>query len=75
MVAIGIGGSYLGPEFVYEALRGSSNSIASGIKLKFLANVDPIDFERAIDGINVESTLFIIVSKTFTTAETMLNAR
>ena len=75
MVAIGIGGSYLGPEFVYEALRGSINSIASGIKLKFLANVDPIDFERAIDGINVESTLFIIVSKTFTTAETMLNAR
>lgn len=75
MVAIGIGGSYLGPEFVYEALRGSSDAITSGIKLKFLANVDPIDFERAIDGINVESTLFIIVSKTFTTAETMLNAR
>jgi len=43
--------------------------------LKFLANVDPIDFERAVDGVDVETTLFIIVSKTFTTAETMLNAR
>lgn len=76
-MAIGIGGSYLGPEFVYEALRGSSagRKAANGIKLKFLANVDPIDFERAVDGLDVETTLFIIVSKTFTTAETMLNAR
>lgn len=77
IVAIGIGGSYLGPEFVYEALRVSSQGRAasSGIKLKFLANVDPIDFESAVEGIDVETTLFIIVSKTFTTAETMLNAR
>ena len=43
--------------------------------LKFLANVDPIDFHRAMDGLDVEETLFIIVSKTFSTAETMLNAR
>ena len=43
--------------------------------LKFLANVDPIDFFRATDGLDVEETLFVIVSKTFTTAETMLNAR
>lgn len=40
-----------------------------------MANVDPIDFKRATEDVNVESTLFIIVSKTFTTAETMLNAR
>jgi len=45
------------------------------MKLKFLANVDPIDFERALEGVDVETTLFVIVSKTFTTAETMLNAR
>ena len=45
------------------------------MKLRFLANVDPIDFARAIDGVNIEETLFVIVSKTFTTAETMLNAR
>ncbi len=45
------------------------------MQLRFLANVDPIDFKRAVEGINPETTLFIIVSKTFTTAETMLNAR
>lgn len=67
----------MGPEFVYEALRYNDEGRASskGMKLKFLANVDPIDFERAMDGVNVEETLFIVVSKTFTTAETMLNAR
>ena len=67
----------MGPEFVYEALRGSTQgrNSSNGIKLKFLANVDPIDFERAVDGLDVETTLFIIVSKTFTTAETMMNAR
>ena len=45
------------------------------MNLKFLANVDPIDFFRATEGLDMESTLFMIVSKTFTTAETMLNAR
>ena len=77
LVAIGIGGSYLGPEFVYEALRFSEEGFKSsqGMTLKFLANVDPIDFARAMQGVNVEETMFIIVSKTFTTAETMLNAR
>lgn len=43
--------------------------------MKFLANVDPIDFTRAVEGLNPEETLFIINSKTFTTAETMLNAK
>lgn len=77
VVAIGIGGSYLGPEFVNEALKFEERGreLRKGINLIFLANVDPIDFRRATEGVNVESTLFIIVSKTFTTAETMLNAR
>lgn len=79
IVAIGIGGSFLGPEFVFEALRQDATckaaSVAKGMNLKFLANVDPIDFFRATDGLDVEETLFMIVSKTFTTAETMLNAR
>ena len=44
-------------------------------KLKFLANVDPIDNNRALSDVDFEETLFVIVSKTFTTAETMLNAR
>jgi glucose-6-phosphate isomerase len=74
---IGIGGSYLGPEFVFEALRTDavSRKGAEGRKLKFLANVDPIDFSRAMEDIEIEETLVVINSKTFTTAETMLNAK
>lgn len=77
VVVIGIGGSYLGPEFVYEALRYDTDcyEAAKGRTLKFLANVDPTDLFRALEGLDLEETLFIINSKTFTTAETMLNAR
>eukprot|EP00188_Purpureofilum_apyrenoidigerum_P006322 Plantae.Rhodophyta-Purpureofilum_apyrenoidigerum.ctg9612.p1 GENE.Plantae.Rhodophyta-Purpureofilum_apyrenoidigerum.ctg9612~~Plantae.Rhodophyta-Purpureofilum_apyrenoidigerum.ctg9612.p1 ORF type:complete len:546 (+),score=104.96 Plantae.Rhodophyta-Purpureofilum_apyrenoidigerum.ctg9612:145-1638(+) len=77
VVAIGIGGSYLGPEFICEALRTepSAKKAADGRRLRFLANVDPIDVSRATDGLNPETTLVVVVSKTFTTAETMLNAR
>lgn len=77
IVAIGIGGSFLGPEFVCESLKhdATCKAAASGMTLRFLANVDPVDFYRATDGLDIASTLFVIVSKTFTTAETMLNAR
>jgi glucose-6-phosphate isomerase len=77
VVVIGIGGSYLGIEFVYEALRShpEARKLANGRKLKFLANVDPIDFTRAVEGLNAEETLFVVNSKTFTTAETILNAK
>lgn len=46
-----------------------------GRTLRFLANVDPIDVARALGGLDPEETLVVVVSKTFTTAETMLNAR
>ena len=77
VVAIGIGGSYLGPEFAYEALRTDPDcaKTAEGRRLRFLANVDPIDVTRATEGLDPENTLVVVVSKTFTTAETMLNAR
>ena len=77
VISIGIGGSYLGPEFVFEALRHdkTANTAAKGRRLRFLANVDPVDVHRAMEGLNPETTLVIICSKTFTTAETMLNAR
>ena len=77
VVSIGIGGSYLGPEFVFEALRTdeTASAAAQGRSLRFLANVDPVDAARALSGMDAETTLVIIVSKTFTTAETMLNAR
>ncbi len=77
VVSIGIGGSYLGPEFAHEALRTDPDcaQAAEGRRLRFLANVDPIDVTRALEGLNPETTLVVIVSKTFTTAETMLNAK
>ncbi|CAA3024769.1 glucose-6-phosphate isomerase, cytosolic [Olea europaea subsp. europaea] len=77
VIAIGIGGSFLGPLFVHTALQKDPEAIefARGRQLRFLANVDPIDVARNIAGLNPETTLVVVVSKTFTTAETMLNAR
>ncbi len=75
VVCIGIGGSYLGPEFVFEALRSDYRSEQDEKRItRFLANVDPVDVGRALQGLDPESTLVIVISKTFTTAETMLNA-
>lgn len=53
----------------------TAQSASDGRKCRFLANVDPIDVARALDGLKQEETLVVIISKTFTTAETMLNAR
>jgi glucose-6-phosphate isomerase len=76
VVAVGIGGSFLGPLFVHTAMRTNQEAAhtARG-QLRFLANVDPVDVARALNGLDQETTLVVIVSKTFTTAETMLNAR
>lgn len=77
VLAIGIGGSYLGPRFVAEAMRmhSSAYDAAVGRKLRFLANVDPVDVEIAREGLDPRETLVVIVSKSFATPETMLNAR
>ncbi|KAL1813080.1 hypothetical protein DCAR_0625362 [Daucus carota subsp. sativus] len=77
VIAVGIGGSFLGPLFVHTALQTDAEAIesAAGRNLRFLANVDPIDVARNITGLSPETTLVVVVSKTFTTAETMLNAR
>ncbi|KAK1433576.1 hypothetical protein QVD17_10488 [Tagetes erecta] len=77
VIAIGIGGSFLGPLFVHTALQTDpeASKSAGGRQLRFLANVDPVDVARNISGLNPETTLVVVVSKTFTTAETMLNAR
>jgi glucose-6-phosphate isomerase len=72
IVAIGIGGSYLGPEFVAEANRPYA---WPGMKLRFVANVDGTDFIQKVRDLHQEETLIVIISKTFTTAETMLNAK
>nr|BAC11915.1 cytosolic phosphoglucose isomerase [Arabidopsis halleri subsp. gemmifera]BAC77718.1 cytosolic phosphoglucose isomerase [Arabidopsis halleri subsp. gemmifera] len=77
VIAIGIGGSFLGPLFVHTALQTDPEALesAKGRQLRFLANIDPVDVARNINGLNPETTLVVVVSKTFTTAETMLNAR
>ena len=77
VIVIGIGGSYLGPEFVVDALRWDSEASAgaAGRTLRFLANVDPVDFAKATAGLDPKTTLVCVISKTFTTAETMVNAR
>ncbi|KAK1287689.1 Glucose-6-phosphate isomerase, cytosolic [Acorus calamus] len=74
VVAVGIGGSFLGPLFVHTALQ---TDLIFLLKPSYenLANVDPIDVARNIAGLDPETTLVVVVSKTFTTAETMLNAR
>ena len=76
-ISVGIGGSYLGPEFLHECLKTEPEGINSalGYNLRFLANVDPVDIERTCADLDPEETLIIVISKTFTTAETMLNAR
>uniref|UniRef100_A0A0C9RNU4 Glucose-6-phosphate isomerase n=20 Tax=Euphyllophyta TaxID=78536 RepID=A0A0C9RNU4_9CONI len=77
VVSVGIGGSFLGPLFVHTALQTDPEAAqcAKGRQLRFLANVDPVDVARSLYGLNPETTLVVVVSKTFTTAETMLNAR
>jgi glucose-6-phosphate isomerase len=77
VVSIGIGGSYLSVEFAHEALRTDpeGEKASTGRSLHFLANVDPVDVKRALSGFSAETTLVVVISKTFTTAETMLNAK
>ena len=77
VVAIGIGGSCLGPECVYEALRSepAAQAAAAGRSLRFISNVDPVDAARVLEASDPETTLFVVVSKSFTTAETLLNAQ
>jgi glucose-6-phosphate isomerase len=71
VVNIGIGGSYLGPEMAYRALRDFSDRSMS---FRFVANVDGADFNEATRDLDAAETLFVISSKTFTTLETMANA-
>jgi glucose-6-phosphate isomerase len=72
VVNIGIGGSDLGPVMAYEALKHYSDR---GMTFRFVSNVDATDFVEATRDLAPEETLFIVSSKTFTTLETMTNAR
>jgi glucose-6-phosphate isomerase len=70
VLSLGIGGSYLGPRLVVEALAAK----ADGPEVRFVANVDPAALEDALAGLDPASTLVVVASKTFTTQETMANA-
>jgi glucose-6-phosphate isomerase len=72
VVNIGIGGSDLGPVMAYEALKQYSDR---NLTFRFVSNVDGTDFAEAVRDLDPAETLFIVSSKTFTTLETMTNAR
>lgn len=69
-VVIGIGGSYLGCNFVYNAMLANYKT---KLNLHFLANVDIDNFSKILSSIRLETTLFIVISKSYTTTETMAN--
>ena len=72
VINVGIGGSDLGPVMAYEALKHYSDR---AMTFRFVSNVDGTDFAEAVRDLEPAETLFIISSKTFTTLETMTNAR
>ena len=72
VVNIGIGGSDLGPVMAYEALRHYSDR---EMNFRFVSNVDGTDFAESVRDLDPAETLFVVASKTFTTLETMTNAR
>jgi len=72
VVSIGVGGSNLGPQMVTEALKHYSDH---SLKVHYVSNVDGTQIADVLRPLNPENVLFIVSSKTFTTAETMTNAR
>lgn len=72
VINVGIGGSDLGPVMVYEALRPLADA---GIEARFISNIDPTDVGEATRDLDPETTLVIVASKTFTTLETITNAK
>ena len=72
IVNIGIGGSFLGPQFVTEALSAYHHE---RLTCHYVANVDASDLGRVLKNVSPATTLFVVASKTFTTVETMQNAR
>jgi glucose-6-phosphate isomerase len=71
VINVGIGGSYLGPEMAYDALRTFTDR---AMTFRFVANVDGAAFAEATHDLDPAETLFVLSSKTFTTLETMTNA-
>ncbi len=72
IVNVGIGGSDLGPVMAYEALRPF---VREGLECRFISNIDPTDAGETTKDLDPETTLVIVASKTFTTLETITNAK
>ena len=72
VVVIGIGGSDLGPRMVTAATRAHHTG---QVRVHFVANVDPAELDAQISGLDARSTMVVVISKTFTTVETLANAR
>lgn len=72
VVNIGIGGSDLGPALLCDALA-SMRPQTRGVR--FVSNIDPVDLDRALDGLRPKNTMFVVCSKSFGTSETLANAR
>ena len=71
VVSIGVGGSNLGPQMITEALKAYSDHT---LKVHYVSNVDGAQIVDVLSGLNPETVLFVVSSKTFTTSETMTNA-
>jgi len=77
VVCICVGGSHTGTEAVYEALRGDAAAASArspGSSVRFVADVDPVDFDLNVRGLDPEETLFVVASKSFASPDTMHNA-
>lgn len=72
VVSIGIGGSDLGPALVCDALAAMRPAQRT---VRFVSNIDPLDLDRAVQGLTAQHTVFVVCSKTFGTTETLSNAR
>ena len=72
VVSIGVGGSNLGPQMATEALKSYADDT---LKVHYISNVDGVQIASVLKNIDPETTLFVISSKTFTTSETMTNAK
>ena len=72
IVNIGIGGSDLGPRLVYDALKAFRRP---DMEVRFVSNLDPADLDDALEGAEPATTLVLVISKSFTTQETLMNAK
>jgi glucose-6-phosphate isomerase len=75
ILCLGIGGSYLGPMMVCQALDQYTHKLAKNLKLHFIANVDPETIDNILGKLNPSTTIAIISSKSFTTEETIRNMK